>query len=235
MSHTPADRYGTGLNLTFNYDPVVFTPVIGDRVKIVANRKVGPLDKIGDPLELPGEIIDVRDALSEVTIRLDALHNRQDRIAGEAVSIGRGVFGPGNKIYQYTPAAPARHDGTTTGPKTVTVDVDDTIKITVEGTAAQTIVITAGVGLTFAAIAEEVNATLTGAHLEVDAAGNVNLVCDDIFKTVEVGAVATDAYTLLGWTAAVYKPDAPSHDPCVATQLIIVGGAKDAAIETLER
>ncbi len=160
--------------------------------------------------------------------------NRDDRIAGEALDPGYFAVGSDGKAYQYIPAAPARHDGTTTGPKTVTVDADDTIKLKIEGGSSQTIVITAGVGLTFAAIAEEVNATLTDMHLEVDAAGNLNIVADDIFKSVEVEAVATDAYTLLGWTAGVYKPTAPSHDPMQKRGVILKAALVGAAVETLE-
>ena len=233
MCATPADRYGEGLNIAFDYDPAVWTPKEGDRCKLAANRMAAPLDTIGDPLEL-GEIISVRNSLSEVTVRTDALHDRIDRIAGEAVTFGLGVFGPGNKVYQYTPAAAARHDGTTTGVKTVVVDTSDKVKIAVGGGSPQTITLTPGVGRAMQSIADEINATLVGAHCEVDSAGNINPVCDDIFKTLEIQAVTHDAYTLLGWTAAVYTPDAPSHDPCVASMMILVGGAKDAAVETLE-
>lgn len=233
MAAIPADRYGEGLNIAFDYDPTTYTPVAGDRVTLLADRKVGPLSRIGDPFEV-GEVISVRNALSEVVVRTDALHDRIDRIAGEQVTYGLGVFGPGNKVYQYHPATAARHDGTTTGVKTIVVSTSDTVKITVEGGSPQTIVLTAGVGVAMATISDEINATLTGAHTEVDAAGNINLVCDDIFKTVEVAAVAHDAYTLLGWTVAVYTPTAPSHDPCVASMMILVGGAKDAVVETLE-
>jgi len=229
---TAANRYGKGLNIDFDYD---VEPAIGDRLEISSSgRKAQALTERGGTREL-GECIDVNKALKECTVRIDAIHNRIDRIAGEAVVPGLGFFGPQSRVYQYVPAAPARHDGTTTGPKTVTVDVDDTIKVKIEGGSSQTIVITAGENLTFAAIAAEVNATLTDMHLEVDAAGHMNLVADDIFRSVEVEAVATDAYTLLGWTAAVYEPTTPNHDPHFKPVQIIVGGAEGAAIETLER
>lgn len=229
---TPAERYGEGLNITFDYDDAA-VPAIGDRVEITSNRKVRPITQIGSPNEI-GVCIDVRNALMECTVMTDFTYNRQDRVAGEAVVAGPCVFGPGNKVYQYVPATRARHDGTTTGPKTVVVDTDDTIKVAIGGGSPQTIVITAGVGLTFAAIAEEVNATLTDAHLEVDVAGHMNVVCDDIFKSVEVATVATDAYTLLGWTEAVYTPTAPNYDPSLCESMVVVGGAKDALVETLE-
>ncbi len=239
MSAIPADRYGEGLNLAFDYDPTVYTPVVGDRVRIAAARKVEGLTQIGDPNEI-GEVISIRDSLSEVVVRVDGIHDipaddSKARIAGESVSAGPGVFGPGNKVYQYQPATAARHDGTTTGVKTIVVDTSDTVKIAVGGGSPQTITLTAGVGVTMAAISDEINAALTGAHTEVDSGGHIDLVCDDIFKTVEVVAVADGAYTLLGWTAGVYTPTAPNCDPSLCDHvMILVGGAKDAAIETLE-
>ena len=218
---TPAIRPGEGLNISFDYDT---EPAIGDRVEIIAGRKVQPISMIGSPNEI-GEVLSVRNALKECVVRTDFLINRQDRIAGEELVPGPCVFGPGNKVYQYIPATPARHAGNTTGPKTVVESTSDAIKLTLEGDSPQTIVITAGVGLTFAAIAAEVNETLEGMRLVVDASGHMVVEAKDIFKTIEVATVANDAYSLLGWTEAVYKPSAPSHDPSLAESMVVVGGA----------
>ncbi len=50
------------------------------------------------------------------------------------------------------------------------------IKLKLQGGSSQTVTLAAGAGRTFAAIAAEVNAALTGMKLEVDAAGNLNIV-----------------------------------------------------------
>lgn len=226
-----APRNADGLLfLTFDYD---VEPAVGDYVKIVADRKVAVVTQAGDPCEV-GRVINVRNSLKECTVATRHNWSKQDRIAGEAVTVGRFVDGPGNKVYQYTSASPASFVGSTVGPKTVTVSTDDAIKLTLENGADQTITITAGTNLTFAAIAAEINLTLVGMKAFVDAAGHLGVVANEIGKAITVGAVTHDAYTLLGWTAGIKAPTNSSHDPNACRGLIIVGGAKDAAVETLE-
>jgi hypothetical protein len=232
MTAIPAERQsGPTFNLAFDYDPLA-APAEGDRVEIYGSRKVRPITQIGGPCEI-GECIAVRQSLVECTVRVDGSVTRLGRIAGEAVVAGRGVFGPGNKVYQYHPATPAKHIGTAVGPATVVAATSDAIKIRIEEGAFQTITLTAGVNRTFAAIAAEVNPQLTDLHLEVDADGHLNPVANRIDRAIEIAAVTHDAYTLFGWTAGVYNPTTPSHDPAV-TCFILVGAAKDSAIETLE-
>lgn len=227
---TPAERPSPYThNISFDYD---VEPAENDRVELIAGRKVQKVSQVGASTEV-GEVVNVRSALKECTVRTTYANNHQTRIAGEAVVPGRFVFGPDNTVYQYIPASPAHHDGTTTGPKTVTVDVDDTVKVKFDGVST-TIVLTAGVGITFAAIAAELNAELVGCKAVVDAAGNLNLVGTQIGKTVEIEADAHGAYALLGWTAGVYYPTNASHDPTAVAGMIVVGGALGAAVETLE-
>lgn len=234
MAASPGYRVNTGsLDIAFDYDPLVFTPAVGDRVEIAANRKVVPVSTVGS-LKQVGTVLSVRDSLTECVVRVKGQANRQDRIAGETVTVGQFVYGPGGKVWQYTPAVPARHDGTTTGPKTVVLDTSDKIKLKIEGGTSQTITLTAGANLTFAAIAQEINTTLTDMTVVVDSGGHLDILANDIFKSVEVETVANNAYTLLGWTAAVYKPTAPSHDPSAVNGLILVGGDADAAVEVIE-
>jgi len=212
-------RLPSPLTVSFDYSGDIAD---GDRMKIGADRTVS---RVTDPYDIyVGRVYGVEAGIGRCTLVVPYVWNRDDVVAGEA-SMGPGyyVLGPDNKAFPYTQAKPARHDGTATGPKTVVVDTSDVIKLKIEGGSSQTITITAGVGLTFAAIAAEVNATLTDMHLEVDAAGHLNIVADDIFRSVEVEAVTHDAYTLLGWTAAVYKPTTPSHDPSCIKGVIVKG------------
>ncbi len=132
--------------------------------------------------------------------------HRDDRIAGEAIVPGFIAVGPDNKAYQFRPAAPARHDGTTVGPKDITTGSNDVIKLKLQGGSSQTVTLAAGAGRTFAAIAAEVNAALTGMKLEVDAAGNLNIVVLEHGKSVEVETATNNAYTALGWTVGLYQP-----------------------------
>lgn len=230
MSADPGYRVDPDLKIAFDY---LGTIEEGDRVEITSDRKVQRVSSIGSATEL-GTVLTIRAALTECVVACEGQFNRQDRVAGETVVPGKFVYGPSNKVYQYTQAAPASFVGSTTGPKTVTVDTDDTIKVTLENGDAQTVVITAGTNLTFAAIAAELNASLVGITAFVDASGHIGLRADSIGKAITVGAVTHDAYTLLGWTAATYAPTNASHDPSTVKGLILVGGDADETVEVIE-
>lgn len=204
----------------------------GDRLKIGADRTVSRLTDPYDPYV--GQVYTKSTELGECVFVTPYVWHRDDRIAGEAIQPGYFVLGPDNKIFQYTPAKPARHDGTTTGPQDITLDTNDVIKLKLEGGSSQSITLDAGTGRTFAAIAAEVNVELTGMKLEVDAAGNLNIVLLEIGKSVEVETVTHQAYTALGWTVGVYQPTNASHDPTCVKGIALTAAAKDAAVETLE-
>lgn len=170
----------------------------------------------------------------ECTLVVPYIWHRDDRIAGEAVVPGFIAIGADGKAYQYRPAAPARHDGTAVGPKDITTGSNDVIKLKLEGGSSQTVTHAAGTGRTFAAIAAEANAALTGMKLEVDAAGNLNIVALELGKSVEVETVVNNAYTALGWTVGVYQPVNASHDAVDKRGVALKAAAKDAAVATLE-
>lgn len=220
-----------GLFVAFQYNGTV---AAGDQVEIAANRKVQRLTSIGSMKRI-GSVETVRASLTECVVRMRGRRNVPDAVAGaDGLVIGEFVYGPDNKVHQYTPAAPARHDGTATGPKTVVLDTSDKVKVKLVNGSSQTVTLTAGVDVTFAAIAAELNTGLTGITAEVDLAGHLNLVADQIFEGIEIEAVTHDAYTLLGWTAGIYAPISPSHDPRAVDGMILVGGDQDDAIEVLE-
>jgi hypothetical protein len=222
-------RIPSPLTVMFTYTGTVAD---GDVLTIDAD---GTVRKISLPSEpVIGQVYSHETLIKECTVVVPYTYRRDNRIAGEAVVPGRFVWGPNNTVFQYSPAAPARVTGSTTGPKTVTVSVDDTIKVTLGMNAAQTLTITAGTGRTFAAIAAELNATLVGLHAGVDAAGHFYLEADEIWNTLIVEAVTHDAYTLLGLSANVYTPSTPSHDASAVGGLILTAGAQGAAVGTLE-
>lgn len=224
-------RHAQGtLNIGFKYSGPISH---GDDVEIGADRVVSSLKTIGSPKRV-GAVAAIDSDLSMCTVETSFRGQRHDRVAGESVDPGFFIAGPAGEAYQFTPASPARCDGTAVGPVTITAGTNDAIKLTVEGGADQTATLTAGAGRTFAAIAAEVNALLTGIVLEVDVAGHLNPVCKEIGKKFTIGAVDHDAYTTLGWTAGDHVPTNASHDPALVTGLIVVGAAKGQNIETLE-
>jgi hypothetical protein len=212
----------------------VYTGVVADGDALTPNG-TGGVRRLVDPSEpYVGQVYTFETGIKELVAVVPHNYHRNVRIAGAAVVPGKFVWGLGSTVKQYSPAIPARHDGTTTGPKTVVLDTSDKVKVKLQYGSSQTVTLTAGVGLTFAAIAEELNAGLTGITAEVDAAGNLNLVADEIWKSIEVEAVTHDAYTLLGWTAAVYPPSAPSHDASAVGGIILTAGDQGDPVVTLE-
>jgi hypothetical protein len=223
-------RIPSPLTVRFTYTGTVAD---GDVLTIDAD---GTVRRLVDPSEpVVGQVYAFETLIKECTIVVPYNYHRDTRLAGETVVPGRFVWGLGNTVNQFTPAIPASFAGTTTGVHTVVVDTSDTVKLTLEYSAAQTIVITAGVGLTMAAIAAELNETLVGMTAYVDATGHLCVRADEIWKSITVETVATDAYTLLGWTATnVYTPSAPSHDASAVGGLILTAGDQGDAVGTLE-
>jgi hypothetical protein len=230
---TPARRsIKETLNIGFDSDQAA-TINQGDYVALATGRKVVKVTSIADPLYV-GRALTVRPETKEVVVVTRFKINRS-QVAGEDVVMGQMVVGPDNKVYQLNLPTPARHDGTTTGPKTVTAATDDAIKFTLQNDASQTITLAAGVNRTFASIAAEINAAIVGNVVaEVDAAGNLNLVATELGRSIQIETVTHHAYTLLGWTAAFYYPGYGNYPVSARTGLVVVGGAKDANVEVLE-
>lgn len=225
---TPANRTNEhALFIAFDYD---VEPAAGDVLEIAASRKVQKLTSSGGSKRV-GICGPVRSSLLECTVATPFRENRIDRIAGEDITIGPFVFGPTNKVYQYSPGAVAQVVGTATGAKTVVQNTSDKVKINYQG--SQTFTLTAG-ERTMAQTAEEINATAAGFVASVDSTGHLVLTGLYIGVPLEVEAISNDAYTLLGLTAAVTRAAGPSHDPNQVAGLIIVGGDEGDAVETLE-
>jgi hypothetical protein len=222
-------RMPSPLTVRFPYTGVVAD---GDVMTIDPDGTVRRLAKPSEPYV--GQVYSFETQIKECALVVPYNYHRDTRLAGEAVVPGYFVWGPNNTVLQYTPAKAARVDGTTTGPKTVVAATSDAVKVKLEYGASQTVTLTAGTNLTFTAIATELNAGLSGITAEVDAAGNLNLVADDMEQSIEVEAVTHDAYTLLGWTAGVYAPTAASHDPSAIGGLITTAGNAGVAVGTLE-
>ena len=160
---------------------------------------------------------------------------RDDRVASGAVSVGPFVWGLDNTVISYSAGSPAVVTGTTTGVHTVVVSTSDTIKLAygVNG-ADQTITLAAGVGVTMATIAGEINAQATGVTASVNSTGHLVITGNDIWKPIQIKAVANDAYTLLGLTAAITAARGPSNDPHCIGGLILTAGNDGDTVETLE-
>ena len=225
---TPAVRTNHSiLPIGFDYE---VAPAEADVVEITTDRKVQKLTASGGSKRV-GVVVGIRSSLLECTVATPFREDRIDRIAGENVTIGPFVFGPDNKVYQYTPGAVASVTGTATGAKTVVQNTSDKVKINYQG--SQTFTLTAG-ETTMAAKAAEINDSAEGFVASVDSGGHLVLTGLSIGVPLEVEAVSNDAYTLLGLTAAVTRAAGPSHDPNQVAGLIIVGGDEGDAVETLE-
>ena len=215
------------LPIGFDYE---VEPAETDVVEITSNRKIQKLTASGAAKRV-GVVVAVRSSLLECTVATPFREDRIDRIAEEDVTIGPFVFGPDNKVYQYTPGAVAQVVGTATGTKTVVADTSDKVKINYQG--SQTFTLTAG-ATTMAAKAAEINATAAGFVASVDSDGHIVFTGLSIGEPLTIEAVSNDAYTLLGLTAAVTRAAGPSHDPNQVAGLIIVSGDEGEAVETLE-
>jgi hypothetical protein len=201
---TPAPRpKADTLNISFDYD---VEPSENDRVEIITGRKVQKITKIGGSTEV-GEVLNVRKALKECTVRTPFSINRQDRIAGEDLVPGPFVFGPGNKPYQFTPGAPSAITASVAGPYAIVLNTNDTLKVRVGNGAIQTFTITAGAALTAAAIAAEINETAVGFVASASTDGKLVLTAlaigvslEIVQDTVEIVSSAAGPYAIVQTT-----------------------------------
>ena len=151
-------------------------------------------------------------APAECTVETGFRERRDDRVAGEFLSVGPFVFGSDGKAYKFTQALPATISGTATGAKTyasATTTENNQVALSYESGPTQTFTIPAG-----AKTMAQVAALLvgTGFVASVDGSGHLVLTGNDNNKDLEVKAVTGDAYTLLGLTIGVTHgtSDAPA-------------------------
>lgn len=121
----------------------------------------------------------------------------------------------------------ATHTGSATGVKTVVLDNNDKLKVTMGSDVAQTITLAPGVGRTMASIAAEINLVANGFVASVDGSDHLVLTANarplgTPQKNMIIGTVTHDCYTLLGLTAATYAPKLVSGS-CYARVIDISG------------
>jgi len=115
------------------------------------------------------------------------------------------VIGTGSaQTFTLTAATKASVTGTQTETFAIVLDTSDKIKIKVGDGDSQTFTLTAGGTQTAANVVADL-AALVDATASVSA-GAVKITCDSSADTLEIEAVANDAYTVLGLTAAVTSP-----------------------------
>jgi len=224
-------RVGGALGLSLTCPSTV---EVGDLVEISTDLTVAALSAVGSE-KLVGEVSVHKDDATTCTIDTRFTRRRDDRIAGEAVSVGPFVWGPLNKVYGYTPGTRASITGTVAGPYTVVADTSDKLEVIVgDHGAVQTFTLTAG-SRTAAQVVAEINATASGFTASVTADGKVKLEANRINTPLEVDAVTNNCYTLLGLTAdTVVDGTDASHDSSKIAGIVIKSGAAAAAVETLE-
>lgn len=100
----------------------------------------------------------------------------------------------------------AEHTGTADETFNVQAGVNDALLIAIDGGADQPVTLTAGGARTAAQVANDITVALTGGSSE--AAGTkvkIKTTAKGYQSTLEIKAVANDAYTLLGLTVATYR------------------------------
>jgi len=138
----------------------------------------------------------------------------------------------------------------TAGPYNIVETSGDGLVVKVGSGGNQTFVLTAGATQSAAAVAADINAAATDFYAVRTADQKLRLYAADPRTALEIvasgstaatalgltaEAVTTeDCYTTIGLTPGVTDGGFPSHDPSAKRCMIIVGGAKDAAIETIE-
>jgi hypothetical protein len=223
------------LNVAFDYDT---EPAIGDLVEITGSRHVQALTLEGRH-KCVGEVTGVRSDLKEVTVATPFRRNIatddpvRPRIAGETIVAGPFVFGVGNKVYQYSIATAPTHTGANASTFNIANGSADILGVKIGGGAVQSIDLTTGSTRTAAQIVAEINAVAVGFVASETAAHKLCLT-GRAGQTMEITAESNTANTVLGLTAAVYVGLAASHDASLIAGMVVVGGAADAAVETLE-
>jgi hypothetical protein len=174
------------------------------------------------------------EGLGRCTVETSFRERRTDRKVGVApFPVGPFVVGYDERIYPYIAAEPARHDGAGVVAPSFVAGSTDAVTVALGGGSDQTFQITAG--STIAEAAAELNGLFTDIRVEVDADGHANLVAGKIGMTMEIKAVANDAYAQLGWTVGVYQPTVASHDGNAVKGLAITAAAAvDDPVETVE-
>jgi len=219
-----------------------------------------------------GQVLDISDHLTAAALSIDgsvnvlgtvAVHladattctlntrfreRRDDREAGEAVTVGPyvhdadgnavnytrdefvGVVGTGTGPFLVTAAAAGATIGTDDGPVSIADAINNQLKVTVGTGDPQTIALATGPALEMVEIQNDINATAVGFTAGVDGGGHLVLTADDTADDLEVVEVTGDCYTALGLTAAVYSavPAAGgTHTGTVNTVVTVVLNTND--------
>lgn len=159
------------------------------------------------------------------TVETRFRERRDDRVAAAAIDVGPFVWDGNMKAVAYTASSVASVTGTqaetfeiiaaaggsVTGDNAETFNIgegtSDAVKIKVGSGESQTFTLTAGATQTAANVAADFAAAVGFTASAVD--GKLHLEADAVTDALEVEAVANDAYTVLGLSAAVHAVVAP--------------------------
>ena len=209
---------------------------IDDVVEIVDDNEIAaitaPSSAIVGVVCAHRTIAGVGDTTCTVATRFKA--RRDDRIAGEDVTVGPFVFGADNKVYQYAPASAATHTGANAETFNVGSGSSDVLGVKVGGDEVQSITLTAGTTRTAAQVVADINATAVGFIASATSAAKIKLTATGVNQSLEVTAETHTCNSVLGLTAGVYIGTANSHDPGQIAGLVILAGDEGDAVETLE-
>ena len=205
----------------------------GDIVEVSADNTVAVLSASGSA-SVVGSVDSYVYGATECVVATRFRQRRDDRVAGEDLSVGPFVFGADNKVYQYTPATAATHTGANAQTFAIVLNTSDVLGVKVGGDEVQSITLTAGATLTAAAIVAEINASAVGFVASATSANKIKLTATGVNQSLEITAETHTCNSVLGLTAGVYIGTANSHDPASVAGLVIKAGDADDAVETLE-
>lgn len=231
---------------------------VDDPVRIASDLTVAGITSAGHR-DIIGSVVEHIDDETTCTVATK-FNRRTQREAASELSVGPFVWGTLNKVVGWTPAGFATVTGGNSGPfviakatitgtgtenftiakATITGTVDetfnitensnDTVAISVNGGATQTFTLTAGAARTAAEVATDFAA---GTGFTASAAGTkVQFVAHTAGHTLAIVAVADDAYTTLGLTAAVVEGNDTvkvSVNGATAQTISLTAGTRTAA------
>lgn len=232
MSNQVKHEQGS-LNVSFPYTGTI---AVGDLLMLDTDGKVKQPTGIA-ALNIAGMVITTEVDMLRCTLETPFRSENDGRIAGED-GLAPGdlyVLGPSDKCYKYSPGAVASITGTAAETFNVAEGTADAVKIKVgiNGTS-QTFTLTAGAARTAAQVVADINATAVGFVASATAEAKVQLSSLQIGAPLEIEAVASDAYTVLGFTAGAVDGTYPSHDPAAIRGMIKVGGDTGESLRTLD-
>lgn len=205
----------------------------GDIVEVSADNTVAVLSAPGSA-NVVGSVDSYVYGATECVVATRFRQRRDDRIAGEDLSVGAFVFGADNKVYKYTPATAATHTGANAQTFNIGSGSSDVLGVKIGGDEVQSFTLTAGTTQTAAQVVADINATAVGFIASATSANKIKLTASGVTQSLEITAETHSCNTVLGLTAGVYIGTASSHDPASVAGLVIKAGDADDAVETLE-